>query len=74
MRRFKRVFTAVLLAGALTIPYIPAAPAEASTGYADESISDIKEKNAELEQERERLISSIHRESQKIKEEEKLIK
>lgn len=32
-------------------------------------LKSVKEKNAELEQERERQISSIHRESQKIKEE-----
>ena len=70
MRRFKRVFTAVLLAGALTIPYIPAAPAEASTGYADESISDIKEKNAEREKkkkEAEAKLDSLNTEADDIR-------
>ena len=70
MRRFKRVFTAVLLAGALTIPYIPATPAEASTGYADESISDIKEKNAEREKkkkEAEAKLDSLNTEADDIR-------
>ncbi len=50
MRKFKRVFTACLLASAFVIPSIPSlSPRETAVVYADETIDEIKEKNEERE-------------------------
>ena len=49
MRKFKRVLTACILASAFVIPSIPSIAPDTSVVYADESIDEIKEKNAERE-------------------------
>ena len=60
MRKIKRVFTACLLAAAFAVPTLPALPSDAAVILADESISDIKEKNAEREAKKKEAESKLN--------------